>query len=239
MSRLSDLQRQFGEAIVQPLDAPLEADFIAPSATLTAEERLRIYNQQYWFRLLSVLQEGFPLLLRLFGHGEFNERIAIPYLAERPPNGWTLAELGRELPSWLQPREIEVVRLAAEIDLAFETSFIAADGKKLTGEPETLLHQRLRLHPSLHLIETERNLLSVRGIFLSQEVEHWLEHPFPDVPRGQFFQAIYRTSDNRVTWRDLEPGEFRQLVRLQSLAEMSEVDPAWIQRWVVEGWLCL
>ena len=37
-------------------------DYIAPSATLRANERLELYHRQYWYRLLDSLAEDFPAL---------------------------------------------------------------------------------------------------------------------------------------------------------------------------------
>jgi hypothetical protein len=69
---LLELQRKMAAAITRPLTTgyemqeetedgrfmSIEAEsFIKPSARATSFERLEIYNQQYWFRVMSALRD--------------------------------------------------------------------------------------------------------------------------------------------------------------------------------------
>lgn len=98
--KLKKTQLWFGSIIGRPIDEdskmnpispagqPIEieaCDFIRPSPTLRPAQRIQIYNQQYWWRLLSSMHETFPLVTRLFGYHDFNKIIAIPYLVKFPP----------------------------------------------------------------------------------------------------------------------------------------------------------
>jgi hypothetical protein len=67
---LKELQQWFSSVITSPLDKPIEGAerFVAPSPTLEPNERMRIYNQQYFWRLLNVLHKSYPFLTRLFGY---------------------------------------------------------------------------------------------------------------------------------------------------------------------------
>ena len=42
---------------------------IKPNDRMTSFERLQIYNQQYWFRIMGSLSEDFPGLRSLVGSG--------------------------------------------------------------------------------------------------------------------------------------------------------------------------
>ncbi|KYG09690.1 hypothetical protein BE21_16445 [Sorangium cellulosum] len=47
-------------------------------------ERLAVYHRQYWMRLFTALQTGFPRVARAMSHWHFNHLAAL-HLAERPP----------------------------------------------------------------------------------------------------------------------------------------------------------
>ncbi len=96
---LKSVQEWFGNVISSPLEdnnyiktiapsgyliAEEAARYIIPTPNLRAHQRIQIYNQQYWWRLLKAMHESFPLVTRLFGYHAFNETIAIPYLYKYP-----------------------------------------------------------------------------------------------------------------------------------------------------------
>ena len=66
---------------------------IKPNDRMTSFERLQIYNQQYWFRILASLSEDFPGLRSLIGERKF-EKLAVAYLNECPSESFTLRNLG-------------------------------------------------------------------------------------------------------------------------------------------------
>jgi len=95
---LADLQRRFGEVLRTPLDAAsgtLRAQTsrygspLAAAVQGDARERLAVYNRQYWFRLLTVMQTSWPLTARLLGMFHFNLH-AQQYLLEHPPAHYDL-----------------------------------------------------------------------------------------------------------------------------------------------------
>jgi hypothetical protein len=113
---LANLQRAVARAVMQPL-TPSEgmrrtapgggrmrayaARFIKPNDRLTSFERLEIYNRQYWFRLLSSMEEDFPGLRAILGGPRF-ESMCKSYLTERPSRSFTLRNLGSHLETWLR-----------------------------------------------------------------------------------------------------------------------------------------
>ncbi|MBS0624467.1 MAG: putative DNA-binding domain-containing protein [Verrucomicrobia bacterium] len=131
---------------------------------LTAQQRIGIYNQQFWFRVFTVLQEQYPTLTRLFGFAAFNREVAEPYLLRYPPNHWILAKFGARLPQWLQEEYNQsdkmLVYEAALVDAAYEN-----------GTPGQVL--------SLHA-----DLFAFRAQMLAHEPEHWIHADFPRIEWG-------------------------------------------------------
>jgi hypothetical protein len=87
------------EAIDLP---PEELDrIVAPSKSLDSARRLGIYANAYFARLLECLREEFPALRRAVGENAFAAFVA-GYLQQRPSQSYTLAELGRSFPKFLE-----------------------------------------------------------------------------------------------------------------------------------------
>ncbi len=113
---LLELQRRMSNAVMQPMTKDYRmrsksvdgramgaeaAEFIKPNFRLTSFERLEIYNQQYWYRIVSALSEDFPGLRRVLGEKKFDAMI-LAYLAENPSTTFTLRNLGTNLVGWLR-----------------------------------------------------------------------------------------------------------------------------------------
>lgn len=114
--KLMQLQRTMARAVMQPLTASermqrrapdggamkrYASRFIKPNDRLTSFERLEIYNRQYWFRLLSSLNEDFPGLRAVLGERRFDAMLKA-YLVANPSRSFTLRNLGSRLESWLR-----------------------------------------------------------------------------------------------------------------------------------------
>jgi hypothetical protein len=74
---------------------------ITRSRALTAAERLAIYANAYHSRLLECLGEVFPMLKRTLGEDGF-DGLAFGYLQDYPSRTYTLNELGRHFPPYLE-----------------------------------------------------------------------------------------------------------------------------------------
>jgi hypothetical protein len=151
---LLELQRRMSNAVMQPLTkdyrmrsrsadgkqmSAVAADFIRPNSKLSSFERLEIYNQQYWYRIVSALSEDFPGLSRVLGAKKFDAMI-LAYLAENPSRSFTLRNLGANLVDWLHRNPqwtgalpdlaIDVARL----EWAYVEAFDNAEQPALTTE---------------------------------------------------------------------------------------------------------
>lgn len=185
---------------------------IKPNDRMTSFERLQVYNQQYWFRIMGSLAEDFPGLRSLLGEKKF-EKLAAAYLNECPSESFTLRNLGARLEAWLRAHHecivgvervaLDMVRLEwADID-AFDAPelprFIAADSGQLSGAT------KFRLQPHLHLLDlaypVDDLLLHLRGVNVKSETVSNAVLNFPhkarirrsSLPRpGKVYLAVYR-----------------------------------------------
>lgn len=239
------------------------AEHVVPSPTLRPAQRIQIYNQQYWWRLLNALHEAFPMLTRLFGFYDFNRIVGIPYLVKYPPRHWSLPLLGERLPLWAREEyksaDKALVWRAAQVDWAFTHSSLTGQLLPLKKElftTEAVLSRPLYVQPHLHLFEMEYNIFDFRSQLLEHTPEYWMEHDIPQLEQGKTrFFVLYRNQKNEVSWKEISSGEFHLLSFFQKgtsveqacqwleqqdtgLQETSmESLSAWFQEWTARGWL--
>jgi len=239
-------------------EAPI---FIAPSPTLEPYQRIELYHQQYWWRLLSIMHESFPLTVRLFGYGAFNETIAKPYLMDYPPNTWSLNPLGNRLAVWVEKHykgdDKLLILNAVKVDFMYIDSFVSAEYSIVSaGDETTLMEKTLALQPYIHTIALPYDLFSFRQKLLEEPVEHWVDNPFPKLSKKQkFYFALARSKSNDIGWSQITLAEFLVLEQLrnpQTLMQLcewlekqkreivkvaSENLQSWFQSWTSRRWL--
>lgn len=280
---LTKLQAWFGKVIAQPIDEnscinpksptgkPIEEEakaFIKPSKTLSPKDRIQIYNQQYWWRLLNIMHENFPLVTRLFGYFDFNQTIAIPYLEKYPPSHWSLALLGDTLAEWIEANYQEddktLVLESARLDWAYNASFIAKELKaidiiKATTEEEgsCLLTQKVMLQPHLFLLEMKHDLIPFRNIVLHEDGDYYLDHDFPKLKKQKKHIVVYRSPSMHIEWKEISHeesivlGKFREANSIEEVCSWLETQEGpllseaeknllhWFQEWTALGWIGL
>ena len=229
MSGLERLQRWMFDGISRdltlrslPSDAPRR---ILPNLRLGATARLKVYNDQYWMRLLESLGEDFPGLRRLLGPVRF-ERLCRDYLARCPSRSWTLRNLGERLPGFLSKGAAADM---ARFEWAKIVAFDAAELPRpdLAGADASL---RLALQPHLTLLK------------LSYEVDRKSKNP----RRKRLFVAVHRQGGETVYHKRLAPEEFAVLealgrgLSLGRALQAATVSPArlqaWFRTWAALGW---
>ena len=169
-SSLAELQRAITGALMKPLtadekiqpsNAAVAERFIKPNDRLTALERLQIYGQQYWWRLLGAFGEDFSGLRAVLGEKKF-DKLATAYLEEHGSASWTLRNLGSKLTAFLEanpklthPRTalaLDVARVEWARVLAFdEPARPVVAPEKFARTPADRL--RLALQPYIVLLE--------------------------------------------------------------------------------------
>lgn len=282
-SKLKKTQKWFASIITRPIDEdsrmnPISPsgvsmeeeawDYIKPSPALRPAQRIQIYNQQYWWRLLNTLHENFPLLTRLFGYHDFNQSIGIPYLDHCPPNSWSLNPLGDRLPEWIQQHyegtDKPLVFDAARLDWAYNFTFVIKGLKPLCleelpvpGDMASLLPIKLYLQPAVHFFHFDYDLFSFRREFLKHDPEYWIDHDFPPLPQEDKYFILYRTKNNDIAWTEVSAGEYQLLEffkkgsSIEDLCQWLEKQEgplfeeasgqlhAWLQNWVARQWLSM
>ncbi|MBA2726639.1 MAG: putative DNA-binding domain-containing protein [Parachlamydiaceae bacterium] len=282
-AKLKKSQKWFASIITRPIDedsrmnpiSPVgelmeeEAwDYIKPSHTLRPAQRIEIYNQQYWWRLLSILHDTFPLLTRLFGYHDFNQTIAFPYLQKHPPNHWSLNELGMYLTKWIAENyhrsDNSLIKDSAEIDWAYNRTFLAPESPPLNSanlpNPEDLsglLECTLYLQPSINLFAYTYDLFTFRSDFLKHEPEYWVENDFPELNKKNQWVVLFRNHRKDLIWEEISESEFHLINHFQNGASIEEACQwleeqktelytaasenihTWLQGWVIKKWLTM
>jgi hypothetical protein len=252
---LEQLQRTFFELIRQPLTGKdrmrvrtldgrsikaLADKLITPSAKLTSFERLELYSQGYWFRILEAFDEDFPGLRAVVGRPRF-DRLARGYLADCPPDSFDLNRLGNRLEAWLadharyahyrQRVALDMVRLEwAKIEAANSGEYprlIATDLASLSaslGEDPAL-----ELQPHLRLLQlgypVDELLMLVGDPSLAPLGPRSGAHARARrlrVPRARAVYLAVHRQGATVYFKSLEPEAFLLLRALQDGSRLSE-----------------
>lgn len=91
----ADAQAEIG------VDAAHLERVIHPSSKLSSHDRIRVYADAYYGRLIDCLADEFAVLTQAMGEETFNE-FAFEYLQNYPSRSYTLAALGSHFPDFLE-----------------------------------------------------------------------------------------------------------------------------------------
>ncbi|MEP3889604.1 MAG: DNA-binding domain-containing protein [Hellea sp.] len=179
---------------VQPQDV---ADRLTPSNRLSAPQRLAIYQRSYISRLCLCLAEQFPASRKALG-AELFDNFARVYLARDPSDSYTLYDLGRRFPAFLEETRPDGDSQESEqenwvnfmIDLAtYERAlFVLFDAPGHEGKPwptSDTPDEALMLQPCFALGAYRFNVAS----YYHSAVDH-AESQLP--PRAESYVAIIR-----------------------------------------------
>lgn len=270
---LKETQVWFAGIITQPIDVnshinpvtptghsiEIEASkYICPNKALKPFQRIEIYNQQYWWRILGALQDVYPTLTRLFGYTEFNNKIATPYFVKYPSIHWDLNLIGSRLPQFIKEEyhdeDTLLINKMAEIDWVFTDSFLAPHYPAV--DPQKMDGVILKLQPHIHLFTLDFDLFWYREEFQKEEPDYWTNHSFPELkPAPTGFYVFYRNLKNQLNYDPISKTEFEILNLFKRgstldqicewlekqneniIQEASENLHYWIQSYIVRQWL--
>ncbi|MCZ7645804.1 MAG: DNA-binding domain-containing protein [Planctomycetota bacterium] len=148
------------------LDVPPEEldRIICPSRQLGSNERLSVYANAYFWRLLDILKQDFPTIEHAVGERCF-AKLAERFLDKHPSSYYSLTRLGRPFAGFLREEledcdvpQPEFLAEVAEMEWAMEELFDAerADAVKLDDllgvEPERWAGARVQLVPAVRLM---------------------------------------------------------------------------------------
>jgi Putative DNA-binding domain len=261
MSELKQIQRRMAAAVMTPLTRndgmrPKSPDgksmrtaareFIRPNDRLTSFERLEIYNQQYWFRVLDALAVDFPGLAAVVGSRRFDQ-LSLAYLTECPSRSFTLRNLGMRLPAWLKKNpkytepETQLALDMARLECAHVDAFDAADAPIVGPEDllEVIPETRFGIQPCIQLLQlaypVDDLLIAINNekgpqsdISSNAGAHERKRHPAVEQVRRLQAERIYLAVHRRdfiVCYRRLTREAFRTLDSLQhgnSLGEALE-----------------
>ena len=183
--------------------ADVAARIIKPNDRLSSFERLQIYNQQYWWRLLGSFGEDFGALRAVVGARKF-DALAVAYLDSIGSTTWTMRDLGRQLESFLRAHPeltaphnqlaLDIVRVEWARVIAFdEPGEPVLDPKRIA----TVSADRLRigLQPYLTLLELAHPVDDLLRKFKESQIE-----------TGTFSNAVAATITRRRTRIAARPG---------------------------------
>ncbi len=271
-SSLKRMQAWFGKAISTPLPPEYGGNPLAISAPrlrpkaeaflnakhgLSGFDRLGIYNQQYWFRLLTIMQDEHPCAVHVLGLHPYNDWAA-RYLSAHPPSSPYLslldAEFFRFMDKNYRGRNRKAVLEAIAHDMAFSRAVDAPAGK--TPAPGDFASGRLdavkmRLAPHVTPLRLSFDLAAFRAACIRDEsLEKRIalkrmascavvyRHAF--LPRWKpISRAAYKLLTELRT-----PGTLRNIFsRLEgrlSARERKELEAhlqEWFREWTALGWL--
>ena len=180
-------------------------EVITRSKALTSIERLEVYGNAYYSRLLECLRTVYPALANTLGEELFNE-FAFEYLQAYPSRSYTLEHLGTHFAKYLdetRPAEepgdegpswpdflVDLARLEWMVGEVFDGPGAEA-GPLLDAEqlrdvaPEAWPHARLKTVPCLRLLMTR---FPLSEFYMAARRD---ENPAPPSPQDSY-QAITR-----------------------------------------------
>ena len=233
-------------------------ELVLPSKQLDSVERLSIYGNMYFSRLIEILAEEFPTVQHLFGKELFGTLVR-DYVTRHPSTHYSLTRLGSRFPAYLADEvddipDREFAADVATVERAMEDVFDARRVEPIQFEELTAIpierwgDVRLQTIPALRLLELD---YPVNTYITAVREDRQMDIP----TAAPAFVAVYR--HNYRVWRiDLDAHRFTLLAALhqgQSLgsaldlcASLPKADPAslmdavngWFREWTSEGLFC-
>jgi len=253
LDELRQLQRLAGVVIMRPLShqwrmqgkwidnrdmRDVTAEFIKPNDRLSSFERIEIYNRQYWFRLIDSFYDDFPGLRAILGRLKFN-KLAKEYLKAHPSTSFTMRNLGRHLPAFIDehPKLVAPRLHLAQGMVRFEWAQVEAfDGRALPpvtvddllGDNKNPAKIRLSLQPYISLLHLRYPLdqyimrlkkTGLRGdasnAIEENEVEKSVRKRRTPIPKAKETFIVVHRLDNSLYYKRIDPREYRLLTCLQ------------------------
>jgi hypothetical protein len=160
---------------------------IRGGARFSATERVGIYANMYFYRLLDAIKEDFPATSKVLGEVKFHNLITA-YLVARPPSHPSITEASRHLAEFAgnspllgaYPFVADLVRL----ERALVDVFLGPDAEPLGFDDLRAIHSRewpslrIDVHPAIQILNCEWRVDEVlRAVERAQSVETPIREP--------------------------------------------------------------
>jgi len=220
--------------------ASVAASFIKPNDRLESFERLQIYNQQYWWRLLGCFNEDFRGLRAVLGERKF-DRLAVRYIESCGSTSWNLRNVGQYLerfvcenPELIAPFNalaMDMVRVEwARVTAFDDPNLPPIDPQKVARRPADRL--RFKLQPYLVLLELDHPIDELLRKLRRTQIEtssasnaasgpraYRKTRVFAKPSREPIHLAVHR-KEYSVYYKRLEPEAYKLLLALRSGATL-------------------
>jgi hypothetical protein len=191
---------------------------------LSAEARVDIYANMYFYRIRDALKEDFPATLAVLGDDNFHNLVT-GYLLECPPTEPSISDCGRYLADYLRDHPIresapyiadlaKLERAVVEVFHGTGASALEPDALRATP-PEDWPAMKLRIHPAAQILALEWRVSE-----LLRAVEEG--RPWKPAERGAVKVLVWRRNA-RVFYRDLERPEADALAAASGGATFAEI----------------
>ena len=215
-------------------------------------ERLDVYAEGYYLRILQSMGEDYRAVQRWLGDGEFRSLIS-DYLLEHPSRNPELLEVGSKLPeylaSWLDDGESPFLPDLAKLEWALASGFFAENQKEWDREglgrktPEELAELKLEAAPATALVEADWVIGELRMKLRAPDWDSHKIRPEPPLQEKRYL-VVYR--DKLLPQVDrVGRAEFMLLqcakeglslgVACDRLGELADVTPEllfqWLSKW--------
>lgn len=231
---------------------------ILPSRRQSSRERLQVYANAYFWRLVDILAQEYPTVRHVTGPRRFY-RLAVEFLQAHPSRSYSLNFLSVDFPAFVRNEAKSLARRGLLADLAtvertMEDVFDAPEIKPLTPREwkkipmSAWTSRRLRMTPAMRLLELDYPV----NDFISA-VRQGKPAPLPRKATQRLI--VYRR--NFSVWRaPLTPIRFKLLSLLQSGATLPQAFEAcaalrgfnaevftaalkgWFTGWASDGLFC-
>jgi len=219
MISLQELQSTFKLYLFD--DDKAISNHVTGSPAVSSEQRLAIYANGYHARLVEALETDFPALSTVIDEDAFVS-LCHQYTHAYPSKYYSLRWFGQHFTVFMHKHKdfaaAKYLIELAEFEWAFVTAFDAADVELFTENDmaqipqEAWLALKIKLHPSVQLIQHNWNVLA-----MWRAVKH--EEPVPEPVRleASAQYLIWRDQSSTTTqYRSLDPDE---AIALEVVAE--------------------
>ena len=183
------------------------AEVVGGDGRLSAEQRVDIYANMYFYRILDVLREDFPATAKLLGADNFHNLVT-SYLLEYPPTHFSIAEAGRKLPDFLRDyplrSDFPFAADLARLERTLTEVFHAPDAAALSVDtmrgivPAEWPAITMRLHPAVEVLDLEWTI--------GETLRHLGDAVLPAASHAPCTIMVWR-NDNRVDYREIDAVE--------------------------------